>query len=466
MDTSITLKEFALSQLNRDQQRAVRKLTVSSGGLLWWKVGTGKTRIGIFWFAMLQTMYKWEAPNICLCVVRRKSFDDWREEIKRMVPEADVYEDDLPAFPPSKHPSFLLLSDAMLAKNVEWLRRCPWIRCVILDEGWLYSNIKSAKTIAANKLTRGKHRLLMSGTAIKARDLVEAYAQAFAINKHKYIAPNMTRFRTEFQEIKSSKKFASWTAKPGAYNLFLEKTQEIADVHFPESRREICEQYHMVDATAEQKKLFSDLRKYYEIEADGLEYNSALAIGMKILQIANGFYTYREDPEDKSTEVIRTVPTNKLVKLKEEVEGILNSDDAATVVIWCAFLQDVSSIRYMLSKAKIATLQMTGSVKFDATAWARREARVCVATEASGSAVNYFAQTPYAIYYSANYKWKDMQQSRGRTDRESSTHDTCFYKYLAVRGSLDRRVYQIALGAGEEEEKFLQTAAMKDWLRS
>jgi hypothetical protein len=109
---------------------------------------------------------------------------------------------------------------------------------------------------------------------------------------------------------------------------------------------------------------------------------------------------------------------------------------------------------------------MLGGQDFDLERWRSGSVSVCLATEASGSSVNHFDQTAYAIYFSANYKWLDMQQSRGRTDRKSSRHSDVFYKYLQVEGSMDSHVYRSALASGEREARLIMQSGLKDWLKT
>src|SRR5678816_1918843 len=82
------------------QITAVRKLVRSRGGIVWWKVGEGKTRIALFMFAALQNAYHWSLPSVCLVVCRRSAFFDWSDEIRRCFPKSAVYMDSMPVHPP------------------------------------------------------------------------------------------------------------------------------------------------------------------------------------------------------------------------------------------------------------------------------------------------------------------------------------------------------------------------------
>lgn len=440
------------------QWRAVEKIVASRGGVAWWKVGEGKTRIGLFTFAALQTIYGWNLPSICLCVVRRRAFYDWRAEINRCFPLASIYEDSLPVHPPASQPVFLLVSHAMLDRDYDVLHANKLIRLVILDELWLYANNKTNRFKAAYLLTNSRVAVGLSGTIMKARDTAEIYNQMQVLHKHRYLATNLTKFRSQYQkcqlrELGSGVMIPKITPRKGAYRQIMRRLEEVADVNFPKGDRVIHEQFHSVPATKKQIQYFRELQETYSLDELGLEYNHAIVISIKAQQIANGWVK-----GDKG--IIHSVPSLKPEKLAEELDDIIASGEKT--VVWCAFRYDVEMLADYL---KVASLQMLGGQDFDVDRWNHSDIRVCLATEASGSSVNYFEHTPYAIYYSANYKWLDMQQSRGRTDRASSRHSECFYKYLQVDGSLDARVFRAAMVSGAVERKLIIQASINDWLK-
>lgn len=439
--------------LDDDQLRALAKFGKARGGLCWWRMGTGKTRISLFWFATLQNIYRWSVPSICVIVCRRRAFYDWKQEIAKIFPYCDVWQDDIPSHPPSLNPCFLLLSEGMLAKSVSKFAGMRTIRAVIYDELWLYSNPRSAKSEAAYLFGMGRKCLGLSGTVMKARDLAEVWSQARCVSKHARLATSLTKFRSEYQITESYGGFPSFRPQPNAYSRIMEDLEWCADVHFPQSARKVSEQFHEVPATAKQRGYFRELKQYYSLDEHGMEFNSALQTAVKVQQISDGFVKVGEDS-------FIDFPTDKFEKLKDELEIILSAGERA--IVWCAFRH---TVELLTAQLPFATLQMVGGVDFDVAAWERGDAAVVIATEASGSSVNYFKDVPYAIYYSVNYKWLDLGQSQWRTNRKDSKHSECFYKYLAVEGSLDRHVLDVAMGAGDSEESLIRSSGVTKWLK-
>ena len=447
------LSQRALQHLDREQQRAFRKVTQAHGGIIWWKVGEGKTRIALFWFAILQNVHCWHSPSICVIVCRRKAFRDWQDEIQRIVPECCAIEDRIPEGFNALHPTFLFLSDGMVAKAVNSLS-CPYIRAVIIDELWMYANPKSARSKAIRKLTLSRRSIGLSGTVMKAGDLIDIYGQTFAVQQHRLLANSPTAFRSKFQITDLNAPFPRFYPKPGAYQQIMSSLDGVADVHFPSTRIRIHEQHHTIDSTSEQRELFASLRKFYEIEFKGhsIEYNNALQISAKIQSIANGWF------KNEGGEIV-SVKSNKPEKLRDELSDIVSAGERA--IVWCAFRYDVEMLSAYLP---FATLQMVGGSEFDVDTWRSGRAKVCLATEASGSSINHFEQIPYALYFSCNWKWLDMQQSRGRTARKSSRHKDCFYKYLSVAGSIDKKIYSAVMANRNKELSLIACAGIKEWL--
>lgn len=452
----LVLKERMTALLHQRQQEAVVKLHQSRGGIVWWKVGEGKTRIGLFLFASLQALFNWQLPSICLVVCRRNAFLDWREEIERCFSSVSVYENEIPSLPPGSQPVFLLISTGMMEKaKIASLQNNLFIRFVILDELWLYANNKSARSKAAYLLTKNRKSVGLSGTIMKARDTSEVYSQAMAVQKHRYLADSITKFRSQYQKTKfiQAGGFPIAFAKKGSYKKIMAALEDVSDIHFPSGSRVITEQFHNVEPTAKQKQYFHELKEFYSIDELDVEYDHVIVISTKAQQIANGWLKTEEGG-------ILNIPSNKYQKLEDEIQDIIMG--GYRVVVWCAFRYDV---KMLAAKLPFASVQMLAGHPFDVDTWRHGDARICLATEASGSSVNHFVDTPYAIYFSANYKWLDMQQSRGRTDRGSaSRHAQCFYKYLQVAGSMDSHVYRTALASGRDERKLI-TEGVKLWLQ-
>ena len=449
--------------LYTEQQRAHDRLVKSRGGMLFWRVGTGKTRTALSIFATLQQELKWALPCVCLVVCRRQAFDDWRKEIRNVGLDWMIYENSMLGGTPVEfliNPCFLFLSEGMLAKEVATLQNDRRIKMVLLDEGFLYKNPKSAKGKAANKVTKLKKSVLLSGSIMTAKDLRDIYGIATAVNKHRALASSRTKFTEEFLHTDVSSPFPSFYPKPGSYKAVMDKLSFCTDVYYPpDNERKITEEVITVQPTVQQRRAFKELKDSYGSKELNLQFDSALTLMLKAQQIANGWV---EDQDGN----IRVFDSAKIIACCDKIEELVNAGEHC--IVWCAFRYDIEVLSKELNKRKIATLQMKGGEKFDHETWLdeNKNIRCTLATEASGSSVNHFKDTPYALYFSTNFKWLDLQQSMGRTNRgRGSIHAECFYYFFQVEKSLDAYILHAARTSGAKEKTVLKFGEVTDWLK-
>ena len=301
-----------------------------------------------------------------------------------------------------------------------------------------------------------------------AQKLEDIYGQLKAVQKHERVAKSFTDFRGRYiqmkmQETKGGKKWPFRFPKPGAYKEVMDKCKDCTDVYYPpNNERKVTMECLQVDSTPEQRVAFNELREFMEIQIKGkvVEYNSALEVALAVQRVANGF---AKDGDG----IVHEIKTNKGKRVLELAESIIGQGES--VVIWCAFHQDLIQLSKLFADKGIATLQFSSKhvwTTADLGNWTQGKIRVCIATEAMGVGVNHFAQTPYGVYYSMSYKWFELQQSMGRHDRKSSKHDHCFYYFLHVQGSLDRQIYNRVLQSRDKENTLIALGEdVTAWLR-
>lgn len=441
-----------------EQQEAHDNLVKTRGGLLFWKVGTGKTRVALEVFATLQKVYKWSYPCICLFVCKPKCFYDVRMELIKIGFDAVVLEKDYEV-PETvraqmlEKPTILLVSHAMLAKSLDYLDQNENIRMVLLDDGYLFKNPKAAKTEAAHRLTISRRAVLMSGSVMTQQDMVDIYGQAYAVNQHRRIAPNLTRFKGAYLNCVMNGKFRLYSPQKGSYQRIVDALGPAANFYFPKNQdRKIHDLIVEVPATAAQRKIFTELREWYSAEEYNLELDYALQVSQKLQQVSNGWIA----DEHGAPHVIEN---HKMDKLQSLVEDILAAGERC--VVYTAFTRDIDVLAKHLP---FATLQMSGRHRFDLAGWMARKADVALCTEASAVGFNHFEQVPYAIYFSMDWKWLSLQQSRGRHDRRASKHSEVFHYYLQTDGGIDADVYLAATTSENREETLIQFGAVKNWM--
>lgn len=440
--------------LTKRQKKSASKLFRNDGGAVFWRVGQGKTRVAYKWFAMIA-----KVKSVFLVVCRREAFTDWVEEAQKCgLPWTVVdFEKDLHS---SANTKVWLVSHGMLANLLPYILEYEHvIEAVVYDEGFLYKNPQTLHCKAANKLTQaiGKAAIL-SGSIMTAKNLEDVYGQMFAINKHEKLARTLSDFRTRFMfrfQIGENPNAVKFTGKRGATHMVGRRIKPTTSTYFPsDTKRKIIEDIHPITPTGQQVDLIRKLKEEYFISLKGkdLELRNAPSMITKCQQISDGWVKMGDG------EIVR-VNSGKLAYLVQKVCELVECGEK--VVIWCAFKYSVDLILQSLQK-HCRAYGWYGGKSFNVAGW-RKNGQVAVATEASGSSVNHFSNCAYAIYYSMDYSWRNLVQSRGRTNRLDSLHNRCYYYYFQLRGSLDGFVHRTALSSGDKEKELIATQ-VKKWL--
>lgn len=443
--------------LTKRQKKSASKLFRNDGGAVWWRVGQGKTRIAYKWFAMIA-----KCKSVFVVVCRREAFGDWQNEAIKCKLKWTVvdYEKDLCK---SSNTKVWLVSHGMLSSLLPHLLAQEYlIEAVVFDEGFLYKNKQTLHCEAAHKLSQavGKAAIL-SGSVMTAKNLEDVYGQMYAINREGIIARTLTDFRSKFMvryQIGENPQAIRFVGGRGATQLVARKIRPITSTYFPSDiARRIIHDIHPIEPTAQQLDLINRLKEEYFISLKGkdLELRNAPSVITKCQQISDGWVKMHDG------EII-SVKSSKLSYLISKICEMIECGEK--VVIWCAFKHTVELILQSLQTLRIKAYGLIGGKKFDVVGW-KRNGQVAVCTEASGSSINHFSQCAYAIYFSMDFSWRNLVQSRGRTNRFDSEHKSCFYYYYHTRGSLDRFVYRTALSSGSREKELIDLAqGVKKWL--
>lgn len=447
------------SFLSERQEAAVQKLHSAWKGIAWWKMGEGKTRIALAAFLRSKKKY-------CLVVVRRPAIPDFIEEmskvgapepLNRFIVRSGKHPEPRELFNYkyiiTTHHSLFHFSEREFLANpytTNWLLNA----FVIVDELWLLSNHKSKMSKACHALTKHcKRGIGLSGTVMPAKNNLSIYGQLHALNQHAKAlrVSGSTEFITQFQE----PVFNPFGIHPqhrnreGSYDEIMQRCEPYVDVHFPErSERNVREKIVTVPLTEQASKLIKTLKDEYFHSVPNSDAKVDIKHSIEAIfgayRMSNGWI---KDSRG-STHFIESEKINALIGLIQELHAA-----GEQVLVWTAFKGDIKRIQHSL---KIPSLAMSSEVPLDRDAFKSGEFPVVIATEASGSSIDIFASIEYVIYFSQDYKWVNLQQSRARTDRRSSQHDGCFYYYLhSERPAPDKEIYNSAQSSGTEEQTII-----------
>lgn len=482
-------------QLTPKQEVAAYKLHKAKSGAVWWRVGTGKTRIGFKLFATIANLTSTACRFLVVC--RREAFGDWIDEMEKVGLDWDTrileQAGDFVGFLSHLDKSEVsFISHGKLQSLQNWLvPNAIHYNGVILDEGFLYKNPHSDHCKIANHIAiNAVFCWILSGSIMTAKNLEDVFGQLYAINQHHVLARTLTEFRSKFMikfHIKMGERdVPKLVMRKGSTKQIAKLIAPISSIYFPKnSEREIYEEVVSIPPSEEQLKAFLQLQSEFSLDLKGggyMELKNTPSMITKCQQISDGWLKsdrmfFKATPSlitkcqqitdglmDSKKENVIFYPNQKVVWLMSKIDELISCGER--VVIWCAFRNSVHYLLQQLQKQlphlSKNCYSLLGGEKFDVANW-KRNGLIMIGTEASGSSVNHFDQCAYAIYYSMDAKWLSLQQSQGRTDRKSSKHNKCFYYYLQTKGSLDRMVYRMAKTSQHREAELIKQGELQSW---
>ena len=445
--------------LHSAQAEGLTMLTRERGGILWMRVGEGKTRPAL----LAANEIRGDKPVI-LYVTRRIAFIDVQNEIATLQIQILLIEIENLILHPSKLPTVVLMSAGMWNSPVQYSTVCELcdrdlIGCMVLDEGWLYKNPQTIMHKRAAKVGAVVPTILLSGSVMPKKDITDIYGQVAVIGRGSVLGGTFTKFRSLYQMgVKGN--FHAWYPKPKAKEQIIEKIQRFCYIHFPNDRdRKIRNEIKKVAPTEQQLDYFQQLKETAGIEGK-FDLKNMAAVVIKCQQIANGWLQL---PNGE----VEIFPSNKVQACVEYIETLLKEE--SRVVVWCAFRFDIEVLKVALdahfgNEVAIATLQ--GGDSFDIDLWKSGCKKVvALATEASGSAFNMFGQVPYGIYFSQDWKWRSLEQSQGRHTRKDSAHEVAHFTFFHTENSMDSRIYYTVRSSQNSEATFIRKLDVAQWLK-
>lgn len=431
--------------LTPKQTEAVKHLAKTTRGIVWWKIGEGKSRIALAWSL---EMTKGQSCPLIIC--SPQAFRQWQDEIL-----AVGLEDDL-------KPVFFsagLLSHRNAFDALNWLLSAgTGINCLVIDELWMFKNPKAKRTRVIHQVSRQFPSLGLSGSMITARNIEDLYGQAFAMGLDGKIANNLTDFRKRFCiEVQNYAGFIERYPKKTAVAEIQKKLKDNVHIYFPKENKEIRDITVNIDPTKEQLAIKDELVKEFYIEYEKtftLEVKTAASLLTKLQEVSDGFlYDAKGDH--------LSIPSNKLHRLVHYCSECVNAGER--VLVWFAYRQ---SIEEALKISDYKTVILRSGEQFDVRTWKQPEPVVCYATIGSGSSLNDFANVRYAVIYSANYSNRSLQQARGRTNRRSTLHSCCYYYYYQTIGFPDAKVYDTLTASQNTEQAVINISKriIDEWL--
>lgn len=418
--------------LTERQEEAAQKIHKAQKGIVWWKVGEGKTRIALRFYEL---SVPWE-KNRCLVICSPSAIRQWQDEIRQYPFHVINFEE---CFDFLSYGSLAVYSQST-PRWASFHHNLSNIGTIVLDEIWLYKNPRAGRSLAVHQLVRGIRNVIgLSGSLITNRNIEDLYGQSRAVGIDHLLAGSLTHFRSQFQ-IPFGTFGTEYAAKRGAVRVIQERLAPSVDIYYPKDVRESRIIKITVDPTPQQSSLFDTVSKEYYANINGkeLEIRNAANLITKLQQISDGCLSIGDT--DKAD-----VESSKLERL---IELLLELREAGQrPIVWFAFKASLERVLRSLDirsgrKNEMRAATLSSNHVFDHVGWKARKYECCLATIGSGASLNDFADSSYSIIYSAPFSHRALQQAMGRTNRASSPHLNCYYYFLATDTSVDALVYE------------------------
>ena len=328
---------------------------------------------------------------------------------------------------------------------------------LIFDESARYiKNPRAGRTKAAIYLSDRKWvkcRLILTGTPIADKPL-DIWSQFRVLDGGKAFSQSFYTFRHFFFDEIRRGQWKEYRLKSERHKQIITKTikkccirktkEECLDL--PERIFEVVE----VKMSPELKRLYKTIEEKVldeiEIEGKQMTIKNILTKLLRLQQITGGFIKTDQGTETKLDY------TPKLDALVEQIEMII--DNGSSVVVWCRFLKSMDIIAEELKRRKIRFITMSGrDGKKKDQLWQKfqnSDIPVFISQiQAGGEGIDLFKKhekfkdkIQYCIFYENMWSLDWRLQAQDRIHRIGQ-ENTCIYKDLVVKGTIDERILQV-----------------------
>lgn len=252
----------------------------------------------------------------------------------------------------------------------------------------------------------------------------------------------------EFLEYKNLPQLGEWIAEKG-HRLTKDQALDLPPKLY--SKR-------YFDLSAEQRRVYDDLKKNLLIEIAGKEVSATLAITLllRLQQVSSGYVPSAEG------EMIPLEDNTRLDTFADVVEGI-----ERPAIVWARFRQDIDQICRKLDAMGKSFVRYDGAVTDDGRAKAKAtfqagDTQWFVGNPAAGATGLTLLPAKHVVYYSNSFKLVDRLQSEDRNHRIGQT-DPIDYTDLVAVDTVDVKIVK-ALREGFDIAGSLLGDGFREWI--
>ena len=331
----------------------------------------------------------------------------------------------------------LIVDESSCMKN-----HASQITKAILALSGLNHRTKKSKNFASERII--PHRYVLTGTP-STNSEIEYWSQIKCVTGrgNKVFSDNFYSFRGRYfvDRFASVKGLMAqkWVIRKDQKEVLLQKMREVSLVISKEDALDLPPQTHIVRhvmLSAAEMMAYNKMKNELVLEFADSEALAATALVeiMKLRQITSGF-VYDQDG------AAQRLGGSKLKELK----SLLDEFGDNQCIIWCNFKYEIELLLKELGNEAGAV--WGGSEDRDQTIRDFKSGKIkyLIANPMSAAHGLTLTNCSYAVYYSLNYSYELMKQSRDRIHRKGQTKPT-FYYYLLGAGTIDDMIYKAVSG--------------------
>jgi SNF2 family DNA or RNA helicase len=188
---------------------------------------------------------------------------------------------------------------------------------------------------------------------------------------------------------------------------------------------------------------------YAKIQSGEVTAANAAVASIRLRQITSGFLPVDQGPG--TPKIITTVHTAKEDALRDFLESLPPKEP---VVVFCHFKYDLAAVHSVAKSVHRFSSELSGSVKTH-DAWKQGKTSVIACQlQAAAEGIN-LSRANYVVYYSLDFHWQHLEQSRERVRVHGKTDSIGVY-HLTVRNSVDARIRSVLSRRGNVIEELLR----------
>ena len=209
-----------------------------------------------------------------------------------------------------------------------------------------------------------------------------------------------------------------------------------------------------VDMTAEQKRIYKNLKQELMAQYDGKEVTVAnkVALTTRLMQVIGGFFPYTEVEQhfDGKEWYEKQVGAGQLIGESNAKLEALKADldevdfDVTKVIVWAHFVAELKYIYAELKGAYKCCLYYGGTGDLERKTiiedFKKGEYDIFIGNAATAGFGLNLQNATLQYYFSNTFRTEDRLQAEDRSHR-IGVKSTCVYKDIIVKGTIDERIY-------------------------